>query len=79
MLTGLQIRAARALLRWSLATLAKRAEINVNTVIKFEKADGIPSANLRTIEAIKKTLEAQGIEFVGTQDDAPGVRLRRKA
>ncbi len=78
MLTGLQIRSARAFLRWSSATLAEKAGVNVNTVIKFEKADGIPAGNMRTIEAVKATLEKNGIEFIGTPNDGPGVRLRTR-
>ena len=78
MLTGLQIRAARALLRWSAKELAKHAGVGAATVRRFELIDGVPSANLRTVTAIKNTLEEGGIEFVGTPDDGPGVRLRPK-
>ena len=78
MITGLQIRAARALLRWSAQQLADAAKVGVATVRRFELEDGTPSGNIRTIEAIKRTLEDQGIEFVGTPDDGPGVRLRPK-
>ena len=79
MLSGLQIRAARALLRWSAQQLAEAAKVAVTTVRRFELEDGIPSANIRTIEAIKRTLEDQGIEFIGTPEDGPGVRLRPKS
>ncbi len=78
MITGLQIRAAKALLRWSAKELAKRAGVGAATVRRFELIDGIPSANIRTIEAIKRTLEEAGIEFIGAPDDGPGVRLRPK-
>ncbi len=78
MLTGLQIRAAKALLRWSAKELAKRAGVGAATVRRFELIDGVPSANLRTVVAIKSTLEEAGIEFIGTPDDGPGVRLRPK-
>jgi len=78
MLTGLQIRAAKALLRWSANELANRAGVGVATVRRFELIDGVPFANIRTIGAIKSTLEEAGIEFIGTPDDGPGVRLRPK-
>ena len=78
MVTGLQIRAARALLRWSAQQLAEAADVGVTTLRRFELEDGIPSGNIRTIEAIRCTLEDQGIEFIGTPDDGPGVRLRPK-
>ena len=57
MLTGLQIRAARALLRWSAEKLAEAADVAVTTVRRFELEDGTPSGNIRTIGAIKRTLE----------------------
>lgn len=78
MITGLQIRAARALLRWSALQLAETADVGVTTVRRFELVDGTPSGNIRTIGAIKRTLEDQGIEFIGTPEDGPGVRLRPK-
>ena len=78
MLSGLQIRAARALLRWPAQKLAEGAKVAVTTVRRFELADGIPSGNVRTIDAIMRTLEEAGIEFIGTPDDGPGVRLRPK-
>ncbi len=78
MVTGLQIRAARALLRWSAQQLAEAADVGVTTIRRFELVDGTPSGNIRTIEAIKRTLEDQGIEFIGTPEDGPGVRLRPK-
>jgi len=78
MLSGLQIRAARALLRWSAKKLAEAAEVGVATVRRFELVDGIPSGNARILDAIKRALEDQGIEFVGSPDDGPGVRLRPK-
>lgn len=78
MITGLQIRAARALLRWSAKQLAEAADVGTTTLLRFELEDGTPSGNIRTIEAIKRTLKEAGIEFVGTPDNGPGVRLRPK-
>ncbi len=78
MLSGLQIRAARALIRWSAEKLAESAKVGAATVRRFELEDGIPSGNARILDAIKRTLEDQGIEFVGTPEDGPGVRLRPK-
>ncbi len=75
MLTSEQIRAARALLRWEQKDLAAAAEISVQTVKRLEKTPGKVSAYTGTMEAIQKALEAAGVEF--TNDDAPGVRLRR--
>ena len=71
MLSGLQIRAARALLRWSAQKLAEAAKVGVATVRRFELEDGIPSGNARILDAIKRAVEGQGIEFIGTPDDGP--------
>jgi len=42
----------------------------------MEVMDGVPSGQVRTIEALRFALEASGVEFVGSSSDAPGVRLR---
>jgi hypothetical protein len=42
----------------------------------MELAEGIPSSNAQTLELIIRTLEKAGIEFIGTPDDRPGVRLK---
>ena len=43
----------------------------------MEVMDGVPSGNVKTLMAIKSALEAAGVEFIGSPEDAPGVRLRR--
>jgi len=42
----------------------------------MEVMEGVPSGQVRTIEALRVALEAAGVEFVGSPSDAPGVRLR---
>lgn len=76
MITGLQIRAARAALGWSATELAKRSNIAMKTVARLEQSDGIPPSHSSTLHEIKKTLESAGIEFVGAPDDGPGIRIR---
>jgi transcriptional regulator with XRE-family HTH domain len=75
--TGEQIRAARALLRWSAAELARRAHVSPTTIARCEAADGVPRVQVGTLERIRAALEAEGIEF---QQNAGGfgVRLRRR-
>ena len=74
MLTSDQIRAARALLRWSARELAGRSGVSLPTVQRLESAAGVPSTSVQTLLAIKTALEKAGVEF--TNGDAPGVRLR---
>ena len=75
MITSVQIRAARAMIRWSAADLASAAGIGSATIKRMEVMEGVPSGNVKTLLALKAALEAAGVEFVGTPEDRPGVRL----
>jgi len=68
-ITGLQVRLARAALNWNVLELAAKAEMNKNTVGRFEK-DG--DTNRSTLTKLRETLEAEGVEFIW-QDDKQGV------
>ncbi len=76
MITSDQIRAARALLRWSSADLAERSGIGSATIKRMESMSGVPSGHVRTLLALKTTLEAAGVEFLGSPESAPGVCLK---
>jgi hypothetical protein len=41
----------------------------------MEVMEGMPSGQVRTLMAIKEALENAGVEFIGTPEDHPGVRL----
>ncbi len=68
-MTGAQARAARALLRWTVADAAKRADVSPNTVTRVEAEK---SVNTATLSVMRSAYEAGGAEF--TADG--GVRLR---
>ena len=74
-ISGSQIRAARAVLGWSAEETADRAKVTRKTVERLERAVGVPSARALTVDSLKTTFEAAGIEFVGTPEEGPGVRL----
>lgn len=79
MLTGSQIRAARALLRWSGKDLAERSGVSYPALQRAEAADGLPNMQTRNLAAIKAALEAGGVVFLDpgqNKDGGPGVRLR---
>ena len=78
MIISEQIRAARQLVKITAGELAELSGVGVATIRRFELMSGVPSGNARSIEAIQKALEAAGVEFLGTPDDGPGVRLRPK-
>ena len=75
MVTSDQIRAARALIHWNAADLASASGIGSATIKRMEVMEGVPSGNVKTLLALKAALESAGVEFVGTPDDRPGVRL----
>lgn len=78
MLSSAQIRAARALLRWSASDLSQASGVGTATLQRMEVMEGVPSGQVRTLLAIKEALEEAGVEFVGTPTENPGVRLITK-
>ena len=76
MITSDQIRAARALLRWSGKDLAERTGLGFSTLMRLEVLEGVPSAQAKTLEAIQKAFEEAGIEFIGAPEEGAGVRWK---
>jgi hypothetical protein len=58
------IRAARALLRWEQRDLANASSVSLPT--------------MSTVAALRKALEAAGVEFIDENGGGPGVRLRKR-
>lgn len=75
MLTSEQIKMARAALGWSIDVLARETSISSRTIKRVEAAAGIPNATAANLKLIKQTLEQAGVEFIGSADYGPGVRL----
>lgn len=78
MITSAQIRAARAMLNWSRDALSKSSGIGISALMRLEAAEGVPGGNIKTFEAVQKTFEAAGIEFIGTPESGAGVRWKEK-
>jgi len=79
-ITGSQIRAARALLNWSGTDLADRCGVSYATIQRAEKVDDMPNMQSKNLAAIKSALEAAGVVFVDgpySGTGGPGVRLAR--
>ncbi|MGG6899023.1 helix-turn-helix domain-containing protein [Rhizobium sp. BR 315] len=76
-ITGAQLRAARALIRWSAKDLAKAAGIGVATVSRAEVEDGVPYITNANLNAIRTALEAAGIEFISKNGGGVGVRFKK--
>ena len=75
MLTSGQIKMARAALGWSIDVLAEKTSISSRTIKRIEATIGIPNATAANLKLIQQTLEQAGVEFIGSADDGPGVRL----
>jgi transcriptional regulator with XRE-family HTH domain len=77
LITSNQIRAARALTEMTVRDLAERSQIAFSTLVRLESAGNeIPAGNIKTFEAIKRTFEEAGIEFIGTPESGAGVRWK---
>ncbi len=77
MITSGQIKAGRALLKWTGADLAEKSGVAFSTIMRMEATDGVPNGTMKTIEAIKKAFEEAGVEFIGSPESQAGVRFRR--
>jgi transcriptional regulator with XRE-family HTH domain len=74
-ITAGQLRAARELVGWSPADLAKVATVRTEAVADFES--GSRALHRVTVTRLRAALEARGVEF--TQGVRPGVKLKAKA
>lgn len=72
MITGRQIRAARALLGWDAATLAERAGLTRETVSNVE--NGLTQGRGNTLDKMQRVFETSGVEFVADR----GVALKNE-
>jgi ribosome-binding protein aMBF1 (putative translation factor) len=75
---GFQIRAARAVLGWSADDLARESSVSLRTIRRAEISDAHTSMTVANEQAIRRTLEAAGVEFIDENGGGPGVRLRRR-
>lgn len=73
MITGTQLRMARAALKIGVRDVGRLAKVSPATVTRIEA--GQP-ANSSTLEAIRIALEGAGIEFIPENGGGEGVRLK---
>jgi transcriptional regulator with XRE-family HTH domain len=78
LLSSAQIRAARALLRWSAADLARHSALGINTIRRAEVAEEGTSLTLANDLAIRRALEGAGVVFIDENGGGVGVRLRAR-
>ena len=78
-LTSAQIRAARALVRWRAQDLAQEISVGVATIRRAELTDAETSLTAANELAVRRALEAAGVEFIDENGGGAGVRLRKSA
>jgi hypothetical protein len=74
-LTSAQIRAARALIRWSALQLAEKTAVGVTTIRRAELTASETKLTRVNDQAIRRVLEAAGVKFIDENGGGPGVRL----
>jgi hypothetical protein len=77
-LTGFQIRAARAVVKWSAEVLARRSSVSLRTIRRAELTDDQTSMTAPNDLAIRRAFELAGVEFIDENGGGPGVRLRKR-
>jgi ribosome-binding protein aMBF1 (putative translation factor) len=74
-ITGAQCLAARELLGWSRARLAKVAKVSHTAIRKFDVAGHEPA--MEPVYALMRIFVNAGVIFIDENGEGPGVRLRK--
>ena len=72
-----QIRAARAMLDWSLLDLSRAARVSVSVVKRVQDGEADPDTETG-FAAIQDALETEGVRFLDDDGHGVGVRLKVK-
>ena len=78
-LLGAQIRAARALLRWSAADLVRESGVSHATIHRAETRNGKTAMTFANATAIRHALEAAGVELLDENGGGAGARFLKRA
>jgi hypothetical protein len=73
-----QMRAARALIRWTALDLANASKVGVATIRRAEVVDGEIPVTMANEAAIRRALETAGIQFIEHNGGGEGVRFRKR-
>jgi hypothetical protein len=77
-LTSSQIRAARALVRWSADDLSRHSSVSLRTIQRAELAEAETSLTTANDLAVRRALESAGIEFIDENGGGLGVRFQKR-
>ena len=82
MITGPQMRAARALLGIDQRDLAQRSGLSLPTIQRMESCGGVIRGNVDSLMKLVEALATSGIELIGegvtSVDGGRGVRLKQR-
>ena len=70
-----QLKMARSALGWSTQKLSEESHVSSRTLNRMETTEGFAAATKANLSLVQSTFERAGIEFVGSADKGPGVRL----
>jgi hypothetical protein len=76
-ISSAQMRAARALIRWTALDLARASKVGVATIRRAEVVDGEIPVTLANEAAIRRAFENAGLDFVEDNGGGQGVRFRK--
>ncbi|WP_286134516.1 GAF domain-containing protein [Methylobacterium sp. Leaf123] len=78
LITGVQVRAARAMLGWSIDALSLKTGLSPNTIKRMEADEQSRPSSQSTAAKVMDALEGAGIVFIGHDAANPGVQLLSK-
>ena len=76
-ISSAQLRAARAMLRWSALDLARASKVGVATIRRVEVIEGEIPVTAANEAAIRQAFESAGIEFINENGTGEGLRFRK--
>ena len=77
MIRAVQLKAARALLRWNQDQLAEASGVGLATIKRMETREGSVGGYAEKVWKVQRALEEAGIIFI-EEDDVSGVGVRLK-
>jgi len=73
-LTAAQIRAARAILTWSVDRLSQQSGVRPGTIRRLEEIDGSSESDATDLARLEETLAVAEIDFMFLKEGKPGLR-----
>ncbi|ARU00887.1 hypothetical protein LOKVESSMR4R_01571 [Yoonia vestfoldensis] len=59
----------------SISALSNLSGVSISSLKRYEATSGVPKASKGHLQLLRNVFQAHGIEFVGTPDDRPGIRV----